>query len=239
MSRVQPPGRAPRTTRPVAGLIPALAQPVRESERVRDRRAGDVGRRDVVVDRERAVREAARERPSRPSCCRSSSAEPTGWPPTSPARSRVVLVEALVRREAARAGLAQLDRVRGVGVSETADTLPAAVQIVEAVVLLVDHDDVPDRPQLVRVGVRVGGRAARHDESDGTPRLQPRRAPKSAEACKTSSVEFLPSVDFCAPARGPSHPGAAPVKCISFYRSGYAGGRSARGRLGSRTTAGT
>src|SRR5206468_4167344 len=42
----------------------------------------------------------------------------------------------------------------------------ASVQIVEAVVLLVDHDDVPDVAQLVLVAVagRLRGRSARDDE---------------------------------------------------------------------------
>src|SRR5438876_10335738 len=56
----------------------------------------------------------------------------------------VVLHQAGVRR----AGLADLDRVSGVGPVEAVDVLPAAVQVVEAVVLLVDDDDVlePRKP---------------------------------------------------------------------------------------------
>ena len=53
-----------------------------------------------------------------------------------------------------RNGLADLKRVRRVGVCTPVHTLPAAVQVVEAVVLFVDHHDVIDLPKRVRSGGR-------------------------------------------------------------------------------------
>jgi hypothetical protein len=78
--------------------------------------------------------------------------------------------------------------VRRIGVREPANALPVAVEVVEAVVLLVDDHDVVDRPQLVRVAAPPGGGAAREHERRKRGRRhydERRKAPKHAQ---TSSV---------------------------------------------------
>jgi hypothetical protein len=77
------------------------------------------------------------------------------------------------------AELVDLQRVSGVGVRTTVHALPAAVQVVEAVVLLVDHHDVVDLRQLI-VARRTGGAGAEdHGEPDGGGEGQPAAAAAS------------------------------------------------------------
>src|SRR4029453_8452419 len=54
------------------------------------------------------------------------------------------------------------------GVAQAVDALPHAVQVVEAVVLLVDHHDVVDPLEAVRAGATgaVGGRPAHRRQDD-------------------------------------------------------------------------
>ena len=76
---------------------------------------------------------------------------------------------AAVRRDLARAAVAS---------AEPVDALPAAEQVVEAVVLLVDHHDVPG-PAIAVVAVvgdaplaGAGGGPAQRNERDGNGRAQ-------------------------------------------------------------------
>ncbi len=117
----------------------AVEDSVCKSERVLRLRARGRVRRDEVVDREPRVEEVAVE----------------GDAPRSRAvaglrerRHGQVHVE-LPQARVGRAVLVDLGRVRGVGVGESVHAFPAAVQVVEAVVLLVDHHDVVDLRKLV------------------------------------------------------------------------------------------
>ena len=176
-----------------------LAEPVREAERRQDRWARDVVGLEVVVDRERRVREVARERPAgRVVAGRAQRAR--GVRRRLRLQVRVVLVQALVRRERARPGLPDLRRVRGIGVGEAANALPAAVQVVEAVVLLVDDDDVVDLAELVVVALPwLGGRAARDDERATAAALSCGERREDAGASKTSSVVVSPLKSLSGP----------------------------------------
>jgi len=112
-----------------AGLALAIAHAVRRGHA--RRRARRVGRRDEGVDREEPVRELACEGVVR-RAGRAGRAERRGR------EVDVDLQQALVRG----ARLVHLRRVGGVGGREAADALPAAVEVVERVVLLVDHHQV-------------------------------------------------------------------------------------------------
>jgi hypothetical protein len=74
----------------------------------------------------------------------------------------VVHVQALERRRERRwACLRNLQRVGGVGVGKPVHALPAAVQVVEAVVLLVDDDDVLDLLKLLLVAIALAAACER------------------------------------------------------------------------------
>ena len=116
-----------QVARAAAGLARALEHAVgREVRRVR---AGRVGRLDVVVDLERQVGEVALERGVRAVGAQRRRREVD-----------VVLQQALVRR----AVLVDLDRVGAIGLGHPVHALPAPVEVVEGVVLLVDDDDPLD-----------------------------------------------------------------------------------------------
>ena len=76
--------------------------------------------------------------------------------------------------------LVALNRVRCAGPLSPVDALPAAVEVVEAVIFLVDDDDVLDAGKAVRSG-RRGPRRRGHDggqRSGYQKRTQQRTAPR-------------------------------------------------------------
>ena len=148
MSRVQPPGEP----------VP-FAEAVRAAEGdERSGRARRVGRRDVVVDPERRVREVARERRRRRRVVADGAERRARVGGGLCLEVDVVHVQALERR----ACLIDLGRMGGVGVGEPVDAFPPAVEVVEAVVLLVDDDDVPNRVQLLVVSLAGPATGAGH-----------------------------------------------------------------------------
>src|SRR5262249_32577348 len=110
------------------------------------RRAGLVRRRDEIVDLERPVREVAVERRQRGwrSCAHRPAAD------LRERRHIQVHVELGYARVRGTPDVL-LRRVRRVArPSDAVDPFPTAVEVVEAVVLLVDDDDVVDLRELVR-----------------------------------------------------------------------------------------
>ena len=101
-----------------------------------------VGRLDVVLDPERLVDEVARE-----------SGDRVGALHRQRRRGQVhVLLE---QAGVATAGLPDLQRVIGVGTGEAVDPFPTSVDVVEAVVLLVDDDDVIDPGEAALLVARL------------------------------------------------------------------------------------
>ena len=125
--------------RAASGLPRAFRDAVRERERLRWRWTGRVARLDVVVDRERLVRERARERGAgrRIGACGRQ-------------RRRGQVDVHLEQARVGRTALVHLRRLRSGRTRKAIDAFPASVQVVEAVVLLVDDDDVLDHPELLR-----------------------------------------------------------------------------------------
>ena len=103
------------------------------------RRARRVGRRDVVVDGEGRIGECARER-------RAGGVRALAHRCERRRRQVDVELQQTAVRESVLVVLERLDRRR---VLQAVHTFPAAVQVVEAVVLLVDDDEVLDLRELL------------------------------------------------------------------------------------------
>src|SRR5436190_3170241 len=153
-----------------AGRSLALGDAVGEAEQVVDRRAGGVGRLDVGVDPERLVGEVADVVDRGPVGLRHRLG-PAGAGQRSDREVDVVLHQAAVHMAVLR-DLLGLGRA-GLGPAvdlAVADLAPAAVEVVEAVVLLVDHHDVLEAPDGLGAGRGLGGggssRAGQHRRRD-------------------------------------------------------------------------
>ncbi len=153
--------------RAAAGLADRVSveDPVREAERVQRRRARVRGRRDEVVDREPRVREVARDPVLRVRAVGRQRRR---------GQVHVELLQAVV----GDAVLVDLRGVRGVGVRAAVHALPAAVEVVEAVVLLVDDHDVLDLRELVLPARRrQPARGGQQHDGRQDRQQQPHRAP--------------------------------------------------------------
>ena len=156
-----------------AGKIARARRQAVRREHTRLRTCASV-RRDVRLDRERGVREVTRD--------------PVGRIVAGHRKRRrrrqvdVVLEQTSVRRSV----LGNLGCVRRIGVRAPVDPLPAPVQVVEAVVLLVDDDDVIDLVELLPIV--VARRSASGHRRDGK-----RCASKRNEDCELPHhLDLLP-----------------------------------------------